>query len=78
MMELMKFDMGGAGAVLGAAQIISDLKPEGVEVWLHLLITPGAAHQDDCANFSGAFGLFAHPSAKLVLTHAHLLRYVSL
>ena len=32
MIELMKFDMGGAGAVLGAAQIIADLKPEGVEV----------------------------------------------
>lgn len=32
MIELMKFDMGGAGAVFGAAQIIADLKPEGVEV----------------------------------------------
>ena len=30
--ELMKFDMGGAGAVFGAAQIIADLKPAGVEV----------------------------------------------
>ena len=32
MIELMKFDMGGAGAVFGAAQIIADLKPAGVEV----------------------------------------------
>lgn len=32
MIELMKFDMGGAAAVLGAAQIIADLQPEGVEV----------------------------------------------
>lgn len=30
--ELMKFDMGGAGAVFGAAQIIADLKPAGVEI----------------------------------------------
>ncbi len=34
MIELMKFDMGGAGAVFGAAQIIADLEPEGVEVSL--------------------------------------------
>ena len=32
MIELMKFDMGGAGAVFGAAQIIADLQPAGVEV----------------------------------------------
>eukprot|EP01023_Acetabularia_acetabulum_P023936 TRINITY_DN23246_c0_g1_i1.p3 TRINITY_DN23246_c0_g1~~TRINITY_DN23246_c0_g1_i1.p3 ORF type:complete len:285 (-),score=79.63 TRINITY_DN23246_c0_g1_i1:330-1184(-) len=32
MMELMKFDMGGSGAVIGAAQIISQLQPPGVEV----------------------------------------------
>lgn len=37
MIELMKFDMGGAGAVLGAAQIIADLQPEGVEVLLLLI-----------------------------------------
>jgi leucyl aminopeptidase len=30
--ELMKFDMGGAGAVLGAARIIAALQPPGVEV----------------------------------------------
>eukprot|EP00775_Hariotina_reticulata_P004117 gene4117-4363_t len=30
--ETMKCDMGGAGAVLGAARAILDLKPEGVEV----------------------------------------------
>ena len=32
MIEMMKFDMGGAGAVLGAAQAIAGIKPEGVEV----------------------------------------------
>lgn len=31
MMELMKFDCGGAAAVLGAATIIGSLQPEGVE-----------------------------------------------
>ena len=32
MIEMMKFDMGGGGAVLGAAQIIAALKPPGVTV----------------------------------------------
>lgn len=32
MMELMKFDCGGAAAVLGAARAVSALAPEGVEV----------------------------------------------
>jgi leucyl aminopeptidase len=31
MMELMKFDCGGAAAVFGAARAVSHLKPEGVE-----------------------------------------------
>lgn len=31
MMELMKFDCGGAGAVLGAARAVAALQPEGVE-----------------------------------------------
>lgn len=31
MMELMKFDCGGAAAVLGAARAIGDIAPEGVE-----------------------------------------------
>ena len=30
--ETMKCDMGGAGAVLGAARAIQDLKPDDVEV----------------------------------------------
>lgn len=30
--ELMKFDMGGAGAALGAASAIGALKPKGIEV----------------------------------------------
>ena len=32
MMEMMKFDCGGAAAVLGAAQAIGSLEPPGVEV----------------------------------------------
>jgi leucyl aminopeptidase len=32
MIELMKFDMGGAAAVLGAAKAIAAIKPPGVEV----------------------------------------------
>ena len=32
MIEMMKFDMGGAAATLGAARIIAELAPEGVEV----------------------------------------------
>jgi len=36
MMELMKFDMGGSGATLGAAKACSLLKPENVEV--HFII----------------------------------------
>ena len=30
--ELMKFDMGGSAAVLGAAKAIGQIKPSGVEV----------------------------------------------
>lgn len=46
LIELMKFDMGGAAAVLGAAQIISDLKPEGVEVCAQAIpaYTPARHH----------------------------------
>ncbi|KAG2430377.1 hypothetical protein HYH02_013739 [Chlamydomonas schloesseri] len=36
MIELMKFDMGGAGATLGAARILADLQPADVEV--HFII----------------------------------------
>jgi leucyl aminopeptidase len=32
MIEKMKFDMGGAGAVLGAARVLADAPPAGVEV----------------------------------------------
>ena len=36
MIEMMKFDMGGAGATLGAARALSLVKPQGVEV--HFII----------------------------------------
>jgi leucyl aminopeptidase len=32
MIEVMKFDMGGAAAVFGAAKAIATIKPPGVEV----------------------------------------------
>eukprot|EP00966_Prymnesium_polylepis_P215174 4983433-Prymnesium_polylepis.1 len=32
MIEKMKFDMGGAGAVLGTARVVAGLAPKGVEV----------------------------------------------
>lgn len=36
LIELMKFDMGGAGATLGAARALAEIQPEGVEV--HFII----------------------------------------
>lgn len=36
LIEVMKFDMGGSGATLGAAKIVAALEPEGVEV--HFII----------------------------------------
>ena len=36
MMELMKFDCGGAAAVLGASRALGELQPEGVEV--HIVV----------------------------------------
>lgn len=33
--ELMKFDMGGSAAVLGAAKALGQIKPVGVEVRLY-------------------------------------------
>lgn len=32
LIELMKFDMGGSAAVLGAAKALGQIKPAGVEV----------------------------------------------
>lgn len=37
MIELMKFDMGGSAAVLGAAKALGQIKPDGVEVNLFFL-----------------------------------------
>lgn len=36
--ELMKFDMGGSAAVLGAAKALGQIKPAGVEVSLVALL----------------------------------------
>lgn len=48
MIEMMKFDMGGAGATLGAAKIIAQTKPDGVEA--HFIIAA-------CENMIGSRGL---------------------
>jgi leucyl aminopeptidase len=48
MIELMKFDMGGAGATLGAARALAALRPPGVEV--HFVIAA-------CENMVDARGL---------------------
>ena len=48
MIEMMKFDMGGAGATLGAARIIADTAPPGVEA--HFIIA-------SCENMIGSRGL---------------------
>lgn len=36
--EIMKVDMGGSAAVLGAAKAIGQIKPPGVEVSVHFFI----------------------------------------
>jgi leucyl aminopeptidase len=48
MIERMKFDMGGAGATLGAARIIAETAPPGVEA--HFIIA-------SCENMIGSRGL---------------------
>lgn len=48
MIEMMKFDMGGAGATLGAARAIADIKPADVEI--HFIIA-------SCENMVDARGL---------------------
>ena len=59
MIELMKFDMGGAAATLGAARAISKLQPKGVEV--HFIVAacenmisgrPGALRPGDIVRAS--------------------------
>jgi len=48
MIEMMKFDMGGSGATLGAAKTIAGLKPAGVEV--HFIVA-------SCENMVAGKGL---------------------
>ena len=50
--EMMKYDMGGSAAVLGAARAIGQLRPEGVEVHVIVascenMISGGAVHPGD-------------------------------
>ncbi|MFM7235203.1 MAG: leucyl aminopeptidase [Cyanobium sp.] len=50
--EMMKYDMGGSAAVLGAARAIGQLRPEGVEVHVLVascenMISGGAVHPGD-------------------------------
>jgi leucyl aminopeptidase len=48
MIELMKFDMGGAAAALGAARVLADTQPAGVEA--HFIVA-------SCENMVAAKGL---------------------
>ena len=48
MIELMKFDMGGAGATLGAARAVAELAPAGVQA--HFIVA-------SCENMIGSRGL---------------------
>ncbi|MCU0528117.1 MAG: leucyl aminopeptidase [Cyanobium sp. Prado107] len=55
--ELMKYDMGGSAAVLGAARAIGELRPEGVEVHVIVaacenMISGGALHPGDIVTAS--------------------------
>ena len=50
--EMMKYDMGGSAAVLGAARAIGQLRPEGIEVHVIVascenMINGGAVHPGD-------------------------------
>ena len=50
--EMMKYDMGGSAAVLGAARALAELKPDGVEVHVIVaacenMISGGAVHPGD-------------------------------
>ncbi|MEX0587773.1 MAG: M17 family peptidase N-terminal domain-containing protein, partial [Cyanobium sp.] len=50
--EMMKYDMGGSAAVLGAARALAELKPEGMEVHVIVaacenMISGGAVHPGD-------------------------------
>ena len=52
MIEMMKYDMGGSAAVLGAMRAIAELRPEGVEVHAIVascenMISGGALHPGD-------------------------------
>ena len=55
--EMMKYDMGGSAAVLGAMRAIAELKPEGVEVHMLVaacenMISGGAIHPGDIVRAS--------------------------
>ena len=55
--EMMKYDMGGSAAVLGAARAIAELRPEGVEVHIIVaacenMISGGAVHPGDIVTAS--------------------------
>ena len=46
MMELMKFDCGGAAAVLGAARAVGEIQPPGVEA--HFIVSRSPAIATAC------------------------------
>lgn len=61
MIEYMKFDMGGSGAVLGAAKALSALKPEAVEVGPWIFTAHHAATTGHVSTYSyGSIGNCRH------------------
>ena len=58
MIEKMKFDMGGAGAVLGAARTLAEVRPAGVEI--HFIVA-------SCENMVSAEAM--RPGAALASPH---------
>jgi leucyl aminopeptidase len=81
--EMMKYDMGGSAAVLGAARAIGGLKPEGVEVHVIVaacenMISGGAVHPGDIVTASNGKTIeINNTDAEGRLTLADALVYAS-
>jgi leucyl aminopeptidase len=81
--EMMKYDMGGSAAVLGAARAIGQLRPEGVEVHVLVascenMISGGAIHPGDVLKASNGKTIeINNTDAEGRLTLADALVYAS-
>ena len=72
MMELMKFDCGGAAAVFGAARAIAQLAPEGVEV--HFVVAACEVRNIFVLTYSLCASIELIENA-IVLFRSHLLEH---